>query len=604
VRWLGFIAIAVTVLLSASCGCGSSFITQRDNGSFTAGPATEKGHWAQRLTTQEYGQLASRAAMPPRMAELLLKPELPSAGMLPALPELGLPGKLPAAVETRERQGSDEFLGSTNSVDSGSKRVLSALPWDISWAIYQLADISIYDQLQTLSVDVTKVDQADQLEYWVGLANYKRGSWEVLAKSQAEAFSRALAQSASYRSPVSSSVYVFVLVFDNHRLNVDRVALELDAPRWIEAQVDDGPHAGYAPAIAFAQTGNPVIVYADYDTGLPMIAIGDRTLDLRQQANWSIAPINPAPKGVGAWLDVLIDPTTGLPTVSIDYVAITGEALDSQAGFSPMVLVDSNPVFLNYELGMADGAFWTSIDRRQDGMFGVATTADNINTPSRPRNDMQYRLIEFDPANWGSSVNVTLTSNFGENWLFPHLRFHPMLGDGSVCVGGGLVEYESSANVWEAILDETSTTSLGSLAYNPVGNLLGSTFQSSNGSVRELKYASFDDLLNGTQQVVESRTDAATGDYVGAASQLAYTPDGFPAIAYAVADSGSIAIKYAQHDGNSWTIEQVSVDVSLPTDPSSLVLLDLAFDENGVPGISYNRLQGDSTTLRFVMRGS
>jgi hypothetical protein len=350
-----------------------------------------------------------------------------------------------------------------------------------------------------------------------------------------------------------------------------------------------------------------VIVYADYGTGLPMIAIGDRTQDLRQQASWSVAPINPQPDTIGAWLDVLIDPTTGLPTVSIDYLQITGGdvAHNSQAGFSPMVLVDSSPVFLNYELGEgADGLFWTSIDRRQDGMFGIATTADNTNTPSRPRNDMQYRLIEFDPANWSSSVNVTLTSNFGENWLFPHLRFHPTLGDGSVCVGGGLVEYETSENLWEAILDETTATALGSLAYNPVGNLLGSTFQSSNGSARELKYVGFNGSLVGVPEVVESRMVSVASDYVGAASQLAYTPDGFPAIAYAVADNGSIAIKYAQSDGNSWTIEQVSDDVSVPADPSSLVLLDLAFDENGVPGICYNRLQSDISTLHFVMRGS
>lgn len=605
-RWLTAAMILLSMGFSVSCGCSSSAVTMRDGGTYSPQPAVNgpSSSWRINQHEAELGYLANRSYLPQRMAELLARPAFDTAELLPPLPELGSNGRLPSALQTFEKLGKDSFDASANSVNDGNRKILSALASSTSWALYQLGDLSAYTELKTLRAEITAASFGGlQPGYWIGLANYQRGSWEILANSQLGSFSRSLGSSAAYRSP-AGNVFVFILVHDAQSLAIERVELDVNTPDWIEIEVDGGPLSGQTPAIDFAANGNPVVVFSDYETSIPRIAVGDRTQDLRQLGNWSLADINPQPDGVGTWLDLIIDPATGLPVVSINYVGLTGGDENSRAGFSPMVEQDAQAFFLNYQLGWVDGAVYSSIDKRNDGRFGMAISAANENHPEKPAYDMQYRLIEFDPQNWGETVDVVQTSNFGDNWRFPHLRYHPADANASVCINGGYVEYESAINDWSGIFSEVSSTAFGSLAYNPNNNLLGSTFQRVQGSLRELNYVAFDDGLFGEVQPVDWRTISTADEYVGACSQLAYAPDGTAGIAYTVCDGQRIFVKYAELNVDSWDVQDVSQDPSDPDDLSKTVLLDLDFDPSGVPAICYNHLDGATASLRVVLRGS
>ena len=358
-RILGWLLITASVVFSASCGCGVGSL-QPVGRSLDNGRVVYRGDTVE---TGDYAELSGMTQVDPAMARLLKWPVLKASGQLPPLPFASALGRLPSAVTQREHSGDDAYDWSANATPGTGTMQLAADPNGISWAIYELPDIGLYDQLQRLYVTTSAgVFSGDNPGYWVGFANYAEDSWEVKALTQVADYQRSFGLTAPYISS-QGRLYVFILVANGQSLTVNQVSVDVDHPDWVEFTADEGPDAGWMPAIAFTQTGNPLAVYIDDEFSKPRWAIGDCTQDLRREDSWMIGSVDAQPEGEPAWPDVVIDPVTGHPRVSLCYQDIVGESNNSRIGLSVMLDIGSNPFYLNYGLSYVDGAVYSSVDR-------------------------------------------------------------------------------------------------------------------------------------------------------------------------------------------------------------------------------------------------
>ncbi|MCH7472431.1 hypothetical protein IIA79_05710, partial [bacterium] len=507
--------------------------------------------------------------------------------------------------------GRDSFSASPGAVDEGLGKRLAAQEGAIAWAIYEIPDIGVGDDLKALYVEASSPEfSGDHPGFWAGLANYEKNRWHIMSLARVLPLKLLLPPTAPYRS-LDGSVYAFVLVDGGQAVTVDRVGMLIEQREgWFEVTLDSGPDAGRSSAIAFSNYSQPVVVWADHFSKRPEHALGNPLLDLADPANWELSVIDKQPLGTATWLDLVIDPVSSYPRVSMVYAGISGE--DSKIGLSVYVQTGTNPIWLNYRLhgeeaSFIDGAEYTSVDIQPgSGAYGVAVHARNNNSPAKPAYDMVYKVFQLDDE------QVITTSNFGTNWLFPHLRYRPDGGNATAAVNGGFMRYEdidNPADVWLQIHgsdQDAEYSTLGSIAYAPVGaateTLMGSSFAKipAGGSSQEMIYTGFKDSLQGIEQVVDS-VSSAGGRWIGAASQLAFFPDGAPAIAYTQSDGAAVYVKYARWDGAAWQIDDVSSDPNT-LDDNNPVLLDLAIDqETGMAAISYNHLEGALSSLRVAI---
>ncbi len=603
-RLLGWLLICSGVVLSASCGCGVGNL-QPVGRSLDNGRVVYPGDTVE---TADYAELYGTTPVDPKMARLLKWPVLKASGQLPPLPLASALGRLPSELSQREHTGDDAYDWSGNASQGTGTMQLAADPSGISWAIYELADIGLYDQLQRLYVETSAgVFSGEDPGYWVGFANYDEDSWEVKALTQVADYQRSIGLTAPYVSS-QGRVYVFILVASGQSLTVNRVALDVDHPTWVEFTADEGPDAGWMPAIAFTQTGNPLAVYIDDEFNKPRWVIGDRTQDLREEDSWTIGSVDAQPEGEPAWPDVVIDPVTGNPRVSLCYHEIVGQSNNSRIGLSVMLSLGGNPFYLNYGLSYVDGAVYSSVDRHPvTGAYGIASTALNLNTAGKGT-DLNYHVFQInDPGNIADDDPYTYVANYSElfgqsSFEYPHLRYHPTGGNATLCINGGYVYFENTLEDWWLPSEFSDSGDIGSVAYSPIDSLIGHSFNRTGEFSGELLFIESSASTPGSQEQVASIARSIGTEFIGGASQLAYMADGTPAIAYTESDGFYTDVKYAYLNGSGWLTEHVSND-PMPVSAPEEVLVDLAFDSGDVAAVCYNRVAGSVCSLRVAMRG-
>lgn len=600
------------VLVSASCGCKASIslpIINTPHRIITR-PPWKSGPSPVRQLYHEYvdAELRHETAAPRGASGLLNFPALRATGMLPRLPQYVGAARTAAGVVEYERLGSDTYARGGAVEDLGGSLALSAPPDGIAWAVYEVGAFEADGVQTTVHIETSAhVFNVTQPGYWVGLANYDRLAWETKALTTNADYSRVFPVASSYLN--GGNLYVFVLIADSQSMLIDRVRVQMDYSEWQEVTVDASGDVGWTPAIDFTVTDNPLVVYSDYDTGKPQWALGDRNGEqgILDPSSWFINDIDSMPEGTGTWLDIVVDPVTGMPRVSMCYIDIAGGADNSRIGMSVLFKVGESLSWWNYTLGnWVDGAMYTSIDRHPtSGAYGIASSAANSNNAEAPF-DMHYRTFQInDPADYGDDGEVSFTRNFGEYFLFPHLRYHPTGGNGTVSVNGGYMYYEEALGSWEVLYDVANSSSHGSIAYSPATNTLGQSFATiySEQDYEDLTFVDYKEGFLAFDETVSSLPTPFDGIHIGRSSQIAFAPDGTPGIAYTQQENGEVYVRYAYMVSDAWAIETVSNDPSTPDAASPLLLVDLAYDTTGTAALCYNHIIGTTSTMRVAFRG-
>lgn len=608
------------VLLSASCGCTAGIFVPSfcdpPRRTITR-PPWNPGPSPVHELHHEYvdAELHHETAVPRGASSLFNFPAIRATGMLPRLPKYVGAARTAAEVVEYERLGSDTYARGGSAKDYFNSLELSAPGNGVAWAVYKIGVFDAEGVQTTIHVETAAgyFPSGPHPGYWVGLANYSRLAWETKALTTDADYSRAFPVASTYLN--GGNLYVFVLIADGQSMLVDRVRVEMKYSDWDEVAIDTSGNVGWTPAIDFTITDNPLVVYSDYDTGRPQWAVGDRSKPngILDPGSWIISDIDSQPEGIGTWLDVVVDPATGMPRVSMCYTGINSGVEDnSLVGMSVLFQAGESLSWLNYTLGgSVDGAVSTSIDVHPDtGAYGIANSAANTYN-GEPAYDMQYRVFQInDPANYEDDEEVSLTRNFGKYFfgkyfLFPHLRYRPTGGNATACVNGGYMIYEESLGSWIALYDVSNTSSQGSIAYNPVTSTLGQSYATvdEGQEYEDLTYVEYNADFLAFSETVYHLPTPLDGTHIGRSSQVEFMPDGTPGIAYTEQDNGEVYIRYAYMVGEAWAIETVSNDPSTPSATNPLLLVDLAYDSAGMAAICYNHIVGTTSTMRVAFRG-
>jgi hypothetical protein len=602
------------VLISASCGCKAGVFIPPIYDSpqhIITRPPWIPGPSPVRQLFHEYvdAELCRETAAPREAVGLFNYPVLRAAGMLPRVPEYVGTARTAAAAVEYECLGVDTHLRGGSVDEWGNSLAIGALAGEVSWAVYEVGAFQADGVETTVHVETSAhAFSGENQGYWVGLANYNRQAWETKALTTEADYSRAFPSAATYLN--GGNLYVFVLVADGQSMLIDRVSVEMKYSDWEEVTIDTGSNVGWTPAVDFTITDNPLVVYSDYDTGKPMWAVGNRDNPngILDAASWIISEIDSMPEGIATWLDVVVDPVTGMPRVSMCYTNIASGAENSRVGMSVLFEVDQNLSWWNYYLGgWVDGATYTSIDRHPTtGAYGIASNAANSYNTDEPAFDMHYRTFQInDPADFNDDGEVSFTRNFDDYFLFPHLRYHPVGGNGTVCVNGGYTYYQDAIDSWQLLYDISNSSSHGSIAYNLSTNTLGQSYTTvlENPDSEDLTFVDYEESFLAFDETVSSLPTPVAGTHIGRSSQIAFAPDGTPGIAYTEEDDGEVNIHYAYMVGDAWAIETVSNDPSTPSATNPLLLVDLAYDTTGTAALCYNHIVGTTSTMRVALRG-
>ena len=596
-----WIAIAVCVVLSA---CGGQANAPKD----TSSPL---------VVSSEKAVLGGVTPVDERIALALETPVPPAMDALPQLPSVIMPERQASATLSSNRNGADYYsdLKSTNATVEGTSLHLLAASGELSWAIYQFA-VDPGAALTKLTVNASDGNfTGDWPGYWVGLADFMKGSWSGFSQmhTTVSPFVKTYPNLAvaDYLSP-NNYIYIAVLV-DSQEVTIDSLSLEYELAAWQHIEFGEGANnAGWTPALAYV-TGTSALmaVYSDFDTGKARYGVWDGTSDMTEPVSWAFMDVDPlrtdTPDVLGStckWLDMTQDPATGYPRVSFIYEGVPGGNEDSIIGFSVYVKGGNNQtLFLNYRMGNpVYGGGYTSIDRDPvDGAYVVAHYVSNEG--SAPPDDMHLRVFQInDPNKDDDDESIDVTKNFfqlfGIPCYFPHVRCLP---DGSnlFSVNGGNIYALNTEGYLEYNLDQDSNA-LGSVAYSPDNSWWGFTYAKQSGSQTLLRF--IEDLDNPSAPVHDVDTMNGT-NWIGA-SQLAYQPDGNPAIAYTRFDGSGVDVMLAEYDGAQWNLETVSTTPCLPADTTDResVLVDLDYNLNGEPALIWNQVNGASCVAHIAQR--
>jgi PKD repeat protein len=148
---------------------------------------------------------------------------------LPGLPDDSATGQRGVSDVGREWQdGADFFDKAPNAVISASSLSLFTGAGQRNWAMYRLSDVSGALGLERLEVECSNTNFAGgQPGYYVGIANYSTGRWEVLDRSETASYGRNFTSFADYLS-TASNLYIFVMVHDGNGVQLDRVGFDVD----------------------------------------------------------------------------------------------------------------------------------------------------------------------------------------------------------------------------------------------------------------------------------------------------------------------------------------------------------------------------------------
>ena len=539
--------------------------------------------------------------------DLISQDPAPVLDELPDLPLSDLPLKLPVEITEFWRNGADSYAKSSNTLKDGTKRKLESVDENPSWAIYKVSNLRPMTELIQLMVEISVPSfGGDDDGYWIGIANYADQKWQILTKSYALTRNISILSSEPFISP-ADNLYVFLAITGEQSLTINRVGLEYNTPAWVEVIVDSDEGCGWMPAITFDLQNNPLIAYADLATGVPRLAVGNRSAQggLSDPANWVRTFIDPFPEDSGGdpdtgakakWPDIVLDPINGLPRVSLIYDEIVGKDENSRAGMSVMV---SGGQWAHFSFSWIDDAEWTSLDHQPGtSIFGMVTHAKNTNWfPSREPYDLNYFTFDiFDEEMiyhqyWG----------FGSYWSYPHLLYNPDGGAGILQVFGSSSFRENSPDDWAPFYGDPQSREFGSLGLNPANNHFGSTYVKEFLTHWELIYVEYDAALVGTEEIVDTIERVNGVERIADVSQLAYMPDGTPAIAYTIFDGNFVDIKYAQQQGEIWNSLIISSEQSLAFEEEDKIVVDLAIDPVGVPVVCYHHLDtAGNSSLRVV----
>jgi hypothetical protein len=556
-----------------------------------------------------------------KAARALSALKTPPVDSLPELPFGDQRVRVASVAQTITIDGNNSFAAGGGALNLGNTKLLSGTPGTTSWAIYRVPSLPGAAQLQQLNVVVSNgAFTGSAPGYWIGLANFADNTWKVLNRTQDDY--QALLSGSDFISG-AGNLYVFVLVVEAQSVVIDNVALTYDIDNdngWTEVELESGADNGWTPAVAVDTYGSPWIVWTNHATGLARWAWGNRTLDLSNPAAWVIETVDSAPVGKTQYTDLTIDPATDFPVASLNYVEQSADAQNSQAGMSVFVIgPQSQQMWLNFSFGKMDGAKDTSIDFDPvSGFFGMATCASNANSPGLDF-DMYVRYIDLgDLANPGDNM-VKVSSGFGEDMLYPHLRFNPEQQVTRVMARGSEllvneVHPSSDTPSWFQFNEVTDPGSFGSLAYNQTatGPRFGTTYSKTVGNAHTLFYTPYADEGDEPEsEIVDSIPSVGLGEWLGGTSQLAYTWDGRPLIAYTVKDAnGAVTVKLAQR-GAQWTSETVSTDMSEAGATPQAIQVDLAvepaeyfsgFERTNYAWVVWNDLAGSLGSVRAAFK--
>ncbi|MDQ3024651.1 MAG: hypothetical protein M3R04_09780, partial [bacterium] len=346
------------------------------------------------------------------------------------------------------------------------------------------------------------------------------------------------------------------------------------------------------------------------------------TVDLSTTPAWVTGTIDEAPAGKTHFTDVAIDPYTDFPVASVNYVEQSVDAQNSQAGMSVFIIgPQSQQMWLNFSFGKMDGALDTTIDHDPvSGFFGVSTYAANENSVGKDPNDMYVRYINLGDLSNASDNVVKVSSGFGGEMLFPHLRFNPTAQRTRVMVRGSElfandVDPASDTSSWVQYNEVANPGPFGSIAYNQAasGALFGTTYSKVLGGEHVLFYNSYDgEDDEPVVEVVDSIPIVGQDEWLAACSQLAYTWDAKPLIAYTVKDAvGAVTIKLAHKDSDTWVTETVSSTTSEAGNSPQDVRVDISvepldyfpdFTRTNRAFVVWNDISGSSGTVRVAYR--
>jgi hypothetical protein len=212
----------------------------------------------------------------------------------------------------------------------------------------------------------------------------------------------------------------------------------------------------------------------------------------------------------------------------------------------------------------------------------------------------------------GTDDVIKTSSSFGADQFFPHLRFSPSAQHTRAVANGALLYSNTAAPssdtpVWQYVNETSSPGQWGSLAYNsaPVGPRYGMTYSKDIGANHVLFYNAYDSE-GAEADVQEVATLPKTGgaEYIAGTSQLAYTYEGKPLIAYTERTGSSVEVKLARQEGTGqWVSEVVSAAPSGPGGTPQDVQVDLAVEPfDYFP--DFARLNRVFVTWRHISSGS
>jgi hypothetical protein len=560
----------------------------------------------------------------PRLLRLLQAPAPPALSGLPDLPALDGLGKLTAATADTWQDGSAATSHSAGATAQGAALELAAGANATEWAVYRFSGIVSAAQLQQLKLDTT----AGQFTganpgYWVAVANYASKKWEVLGRSSAASYAAPLGGMAAYLSS-NNACYAAVLITDGQSVTVSRAGLTLDTSPWQQITLATG-QAGLTPCLDFTAGNNPAVAWADGSDGDGYFAICDRSTGFGSLSSWSVSPFEQDPQSASVnntgdptspnakvqGLDMVIDPGVQLPRISLLYTSLAGSNGNSRLGCTALAVISGNPQWLNWRMAFTDGASASSIARKSgDASYAIAYCAGNGNRsadPSHPLNDMELRTVFWSDATTGQVDNAqgSLYYDFGQDWLYPHMRFSPD-GKATVVIDGGYAYQQAAGDIthWSAFNNEQNSLPLGSLAFTAAGTAGVSFSYTGTAGQEELAYVGYNASYSGARQKADSLTLSGATKAVAEASQLAYQSDGTPCIAYTYRTASAVEIRYAYLSGATWTVETVSDTPGTPTNPTDPVDLDLAVDANNVAAVCWTQRTGAQSAMVVALRGA
>jgi hypothetical protein len=540
---------------------------------------------------------------------------------LPPLPTGDAPLRLPSALHEVAKDGADSFR--SNGSNSGTAKLLAATGGSISYAIYQFPGLAATDTLQRLDFDLSAVDlDGAQPGLWFGLADFTANRWATLGQLSDDG-ERLLSLSDAYISPAGNA-YIFCVLTGDQSVTVEQVTLEYDdaaTSTWTEVEFAQG-HVAQSPSIVVDTYGSPWVAWSNTFDGTARYAWGNALLDLSQAPNWEVGNLDAQPQGRAEWVDITMDPRNDLPVASVTYTEQADGANNSQAGFSVFRIgAQGQRQWFNFTLSRKmDEGHYTTIDFDPvSGFFGMATAVTNANTPGSAPHDMFVRYVDLGVLTDFTDDNISRYTNFGFEAPrhFPHLRFNPEQQRVRVLVNGGIL-FESTdppgaADADFVRFDDVANTGpLGSLAYNPAdsGPLFAVSYTKDIGGAHTLFYGTYaDEEADPDAEVVATLPITGQGEWLGAASQLAFMPDGRPVIAYAVKEGSAVTVRLAYKQGGQWVSETVSSSPSLPGATPQSVLVDvgtepaeLFFPATHRVFVVWNQLGAGSSDLKLAYR--